>query len=806
MDNNTKNLILIFQNQLIQRNHETNNNINKLIFITTICIFIVPFILFFIKNKNQFVPEYSFQNENNDYQFFNIANNDNIENINYKIRKLDNNKTSQEIHINFQQQDEKNISEFLMNEAQKILNIYLEKLSSSIKALNELTSNNDQKNLNELFFLGNNKDLAVSKMPGCFYKGNWEYYPFVSSNIKNETNFEYFYYSNFAEIDDIFYRNSSNKIFTVGKETNGTAIINFKKLYNKTTLKEMVGIFIKNLEGNFVDNWIQHISFTPFSNITKIIDEKRNKYYIRGIFTTLLSKGKILTNQNLFKNSKKCQTLIEAEFPTSQINVSVSYANKNPETKIVQIINTHNFSMILSSQCGFRFKIDAIKYNLNEYNKEPGIKKEIIKFFWINITISILYLLFSNFTIYELDEHQDTIDTFNVFFVSQIIAWHSYRLISDIYLGFNFPSFFFRYFTIMSLFHLINILVSDLRLLQLFWKIKKRNLSNRQFFIFRFKIYVYFYYFFIFSFFFIGSFYYEKKLIWISVIFLWTPQIIHNIINYNKFIFPFIYIILTTIDRLINPFYFRWNNNNFLNVRGDPYFLKCIIGYVMMTVIILYLQVFLGPRFMLTKRFKRKTINFHKNKSEILKEKPDSINEECIICLCPLFNENIINTEKNNDSYDNNEIENKKNNEKIKPVNRLKNKIYNNSEDINTENHMNIKSEIILDIANKKRIKSLTKKKLFKNKVNPIIINRLYIGKKTKAEKGIKERYFLIKIFSIIKGILLHNLLFFYKYVPNSKNKKYMLLTCGHVFHSQCLEKWLAIKKECPSCRASINE
>ena len=56
---------------------------------------------------------------------------------------------------------------------------------------------------------------------------------------------------------------------------------------------------------------------------------------------------------------------------------------------------------------------------------------------------------------------------------------------------------------------------------------------------------------------------------------------------------------------------------------------------------------------------------------------------------------------------------------------------------------MNIKSEIILDIANKKRIKSLTKKKLFNNKVNPIIINRLYIGKKTKTEKGIKERYFI---------------------------------------------------------------
>ena len=31
-----------------------------------------------------------------------------------------------------------------------------------------------------------------------------------------------------------------------------------------------------------------------------------------------------------------------------------------------------------------------------------------------------------------------------------------------------------------------------------------------------------------------------------------------------------------------------------------------------------------------------------------------------------------------------------------------------------------------------------------------------------------------------------------------------MLIYCGHVFHSACLEKWFDRKKECPSCRASM--
>ena len=40
-----------------------------------------------------------------------------------------------------------------------------------------------------------------------------------------------------------------------------------------------------------------------------------------------------------------------------------------------------------------------------------------------------------------------------------------------------------------------------------------------------------------------------------------------------------------------------------------------------------------------------------------------------------------------------------------------------------------------------------------------------------------------------------------------NRKKKYKIITlCGHIFHKQCLKKWLQTvhKKKCPTCRAKI--
>ena len=61
----------------------------------------------------------------------------------------------------------------------------------------------------------------------------------------------------------------------------------------------------------------------------------------------------------------------------------------------------------------------------------------------------------------------------------------------------------------------------------------------------------------------------------------------------------------------------------------------------------------------------------------------------------------------------------------------------------------------------------------------------------------------IVNFFWILRVLIKHNLFYFYKASLNN-NRLYILTSCKHIFHSQCLEKWMELKKECPNCRASL--
>ena len=46
---------------------------------------------------------------------------------------------------------------------------------------------------------------------------------------------------------------------------------------------------------------------------------------------------------------------------------------------------------------------------------------------------------------------------------------------------------------------------------------------------------------------------------------------------------------------------------------------------------------------------------------------------------------------------------------------------------------------------------------------------------------------------------------YFGKRKLNYYNKPYYLTYCNHLFHADCIDNWLNIKKECPICRKNIN-
>ena len=803
-NNNNHNLITFLPNQIIRINNEISINrrdYHKMIISTIIYTCLIPFI-FFLMTKNiqkafPLITENTYYeiNDNND------INDNNINEIDSQIRQLN----GENILMGLEKQfSNKTNSTALEEELRKYLDIIMEKLSKNLDSFNNGNSSDKTSRFSiEEIFAQKEFEYFLTRLTERGFSGSWKGYPYNPYASKNES-FEYFYYENFSEINKGYYFNSSLNKLKIGKEENGTAFVNFKKLYDKNSGKLLFAINLKMLEGNYLDNWIDISSIVHYPKIIKIPDEKRSKFYFRGEFISTLSPGKILDNKNFLHNKKTCMSLIEVEFPLSQLALYILEGNKQSDSTIINTINNKNFSMVLSSQCGFRIRIEAEKSDkiLNlEIQKK---KKEISTYFWMNIIVSLLNYFSYSVTSCALNRHQDTISTFSILCLSQNIAWHSYRSLSDINLGLNFP-YFFGVFLLMALFPLINFIGFDLSLLVLYWKINKRILSNRKFIILRLKFFFIFYSLMFCCFFLIGELYYNKTLIWISAVFLWTPQIIHNINRYNKYSYPLIYILSTTVDRMIIPFYFRSRNSNLLSIKTDTKFLSYVAGYILITIIILYLQIFLGPRFMLCKRFKRVELNFYRSKAQLLREKPNIINEECNICLCPLINSEQNNNKVNNNNEVVNDINDNITNRDIKQQDIINKTYNNNSVDLMNSNQTNQQNDDILDVANKKTKKLLKIMKLYKNKTNPIIISNLHLQKKSKYKrKKINVRSFYDNILSILKFIFYHNLLFFYNYNPNKKNKKYMLLRCGHVFHSDCIEKWFEIKKECPSCRESM--
>ena len=233
-------------------------------------------------------------------------------------------------------------------------------------------------------------------------------------------------------------------------------------------------------------------------------------------------------------------------------------------------------------------------------------------------------------------------------------------------------------------------------------------------------------------------------------IIMWSFQIINNIIHNNKYIYPVFYIFFFTIDKFMF--------NYFINLYDINFFIIIIIQ-----IIILYLQAFLGPRFMCCCKCQDDSI--YKSKNELLNEKPNSRSDNCMICLSPLFNTK---------NYQIKEIKEK----------------YNIDCDYKGDGSITIKIENINT--------SKSEEKLNNNKIH----KENSINRKTTSKKNIYS-YNCFNRRNIIKNIITKGFLYFY--ILNSKcSKNYMLLPCGHYFHSICLDYWIQTKKICPICRRTI--
>ena len=730
---------------------------------------------------------------------YNIMSINNYDNSNDNLRNLDDDNLFTKVEKHFFQ-TRNNVVE---NEMKKYLNLILEHLGSEFDSIRNFISGKPFIISKEAFFLEKQKQLFISRLMKNWYNGTWEYFPYVPEGEDETKNMSDQYIS--------YYLNSSRKDFKIGSYRNGTTTFNFKKAIEMSTKQEAIALTMKNLEGNYIDNWIQHVSYAKFSDLIRIIDTQNKLYILKGEFSSSMIKGKLLNSKKNSNKKMQCMTLIEMEFPLVYVSLQSTMRNKTYIIKNISSIDPSHFNLLLSSNCGFRIKIKAQIYDRQKeyYN----IKENVKNYSYYCIIGSLLYIIGACFLTNSLKNNESTISAINIECYTQNVVWNLYCAISNINFGLLYYDFF-GHFCVISVFPLLNFTIFDLRFLYYFWKFKKRVLNDNQFIKLRLRFFALFYFLLFISFFSITTFFTNTTYIIILSISLWTPQILHNIYENNKYIYPTIYIITTTLYRIMFPFYFRGYESNFTYLKTEKFLIIILLSYILFTIIFLYLQLFLGPRFMLSSKYQKKNGDFHKTKEELLEERPNSKNEECVICLSQLFNEeeNINSSNKNNDIVVDVDLSKNENDSSSDSPTELQSAIYNDggqkksiidlmksqikqqnvSIKNNFENHNN--SAKIGNNYKYNKMNSNNNESLAINvKSNKIKNNKKYNGHK--ALHSMKK---------IIKVIFCENLFSFYKVPINLGEKKYMLIYCGHVFHSVCLEKWFDRKKECPSCRASM--
>ena len=578
-----------------------------------------------------------------------------------------------------------------------------------------------------------------------------------------------------------FSKPSEEKVLLIGESISGLAEVKFVNAIHLETKEDALCIVVSNYENNFINHWWNHISYIINRNLEMHNDPINDKFVIKGAWQTDLHYGELFHT----KISKRypCPTNFTFSFPKKNVTYSVDSEGEIYNVSF-QSIDNSLIDIELNSFCRFNMSMEISP--MGESNKYFSLikeKKQVLRYFILIGIVCVLNILGNICLIKDLNNNNDAIKCISLFSLGYNINWHIYCFLTHISWSVTNSEYYYE-FSGLVLAYLLNILFYDFRASCIIWSIIKSRSPTRTYVQKRMLYYSSFYLLIFMSLFILSDLMLYYETIFIIGILAWTPQIIHNIIYYNKYTYPIIYIISFTLDKLIFGIYFRANDNNFLRIKGDKIFFLKLGGYILSNFFILFLQYKFGPRFFLCKKCQKHESNLYKTKKEIINEIKDANTIECVICLMPIFYKD--NTEINIIPHLNmNSNINMNMNNAIKT--NKKKEIYNQS--INSSRReIKINNEFPLDIGNnnmnnkKQELDILKKNKKIENK------------RKIKVKKSnFKD---IIKYFEP-----------FYKFSKISQfdNKPYMKTPCNHVFHKECLEKWILLKKECPNCRHDLS-
>ena len=613
---------------------------------------------------------------------------------------------------------------------------------------------NDENNIND--------NLKLSQ----FKAYNNKYYEITREKYLYEKQKEFIFLSLINQIFIGEWNSSTNN----SDINSGETTIYFDKAYERKSRQIALGFEIKNKNGKYIDSWLKTVSFTRYQNLIKKINLSKKTFELNGQFLTEFEKGEIF---NSISQQKNCISIINITFPLLYMNINVTTLNgNNIYLGLLPIINNNSFTMRLRSNCGLGFDINA---KIIKPEEELSIKEGRLKIYlFLCLFGAIFYGLGIIFLYCGIKNNEGYIYSINIEIFSINTVWNFYCCVTNIYIAFNTDFNFFLVFCCIGLLSLFKILAFDMIIYATYWKIKERRIIQYcQLIKLKLRFYSFLFISLIASFFFLTSFLVNYYCIILLSFFLWFPQIIYNMISNNKYGFPFIFILTCSLDRLIYPFYFRAYENNYFELKTNYIIFVLSLLIIMTFVIILLAQTFKGPRFILPFKYQENKNEYYKTFDEI-KNICKNINEECVICLMPIYPEN-----------ENEMLEMKENNI---------------AEETNSENTTEQIIDSIIPNNSDENSISDSNKLLIKEENNQKEKPKITNNKIIKRNKCFN---FLRKTWDFLKEFFKNN--FFYFYKSSSYNTKPFILTpCKHIFHSFCLNKWLEQKEECPNCRQSL--